>query len=195
MVDMILYVLLIVVPIAAVIVTYYVAANFVGVLWLWSRISFVMQHQQQTNWCWAAVAASVSAFFNPSTTWTQCAIVNAELGRNDCCTNGSSANCNKAWYLDKALTRTGNFVSMSAGAGTMNDVAQEIDNNRPLCARIGWSGPNDGGHFVAIDGYNRNLDMVAVDDPWSGASDVDLTVFQTAYHGSGSWTHSYRVKP
>jgi hypothetical protein len=161
----------------------------------WVSINFVMQHQQQTNWCWAAVAASVSAFFNPNTSWTQCAIVNAELGRTDCCTNGSSANCNRAWYLDKALTRTGNFVSMSAGAGTMGDVAQEIDNNRPLCVRIGWSGLNDGGHFVALNGYNRGFDMVAVADPWSGSSNVDLTVFQTAYQGSGSWTHSYKVQP
>ena len=75
----------------------------------------------------------------------------------------------------------------------MNDVTQEINNNRPLCVRIGWSG--GGGHFVAIDGYNKGLDMVAVDDPWYGASDVDLSVFQTSYQGSGSWTHSYRVKP
>ena len=163
------------------------------VLWVWKRLNFVMQHQQQGNWCWAAVAASVSAYFNPNTTWTQCKIANAELGQTDCCTNGSSASCNVPWYLDRALTLTGNFVSMSSGAGTMNDVTQEINNNRPLCVRIGWSG--GGGHFVAIDGYNIGLDMVAVDDPWSGASDVDLSVFQTAYNGSGSWTHSYKVKP
>jgi len=152
----------------------------------------VGQHQQQTNWCWAAVSASVSAFFKPSTTWTQCVTVNAEFGRTDCCTNGSSSDCNKAWYLDKGLTRTGNFVSMSAGAGTMADVKAEIDNNRPLCARIGWSG--GGGHAVALDGYNQDFNMVAVDDPWYGPSDVDLTVFQTAYKGSGTWTHKYKVK-
>jgi Papain-like cysteine protease AvrRpt2 len=152
-----------------------------------------MQHQEQTNWCWAATAASVSAFFNPSTTWTQCKIVNAELGRTGCCTNGSSSYCNISWYLDRALTRTGNFVSMSWGTGTMSDVKNEIDNNRPLGVRIGWSG--GGGHFVALDGYSQTFNMVAVDDPWYGASDVDLAVFQTSYQGSGSWTHSYRVKP
>jgi len=161
---------------------------------VWHRLAFTMQTQQQTFWCWAAVAASVSAFFNPSTTWTQCGIVNAELGRTDCCTNGSSANCNVPWFLDDALTRTGNFRSMSNGAGTMTDVSQDIDIGRPLCVRIQWSG-DGGGHFVAIDGYHQGLDMVAVDDPWSGASDVSLATFQTAYRGSGSWTHSYRVQP
>jgi hypothetical protein len=160
---------------------------------VWHRLAFIMQTQLQTNWCWAAVAASVSAFFDPNTNWTQCLIVNAELGRNDCCTNGSSANCNIPWFLDDALTRTGNFRSMSSGAGTMADVSQDVDIGRPLCVRIGWSG--GGGHFVAIDGYHQGLDMVAVDDPWSGASDVSLATFQTAYLGSGSWTHSYRVQP
>ena len=75
----------------------------------------------------------------------------------------------------------------------MADVKNEIDKNRPLCARIGWSG--GGGHFVALDGYNQDFDMIAVDDPIYGASDVNLNVFQTAYQGSGTWTHTYRVKP
>ena len=189
--DIITYVIGIVVAIVVVIIVgFYYLLNR---KWFWVRINFAMQHQEQTNWCWAAVAASVSAFFNPNTTWTQCAIVNAELGRNDCCTNGSSANCNKPWYLDRALTRTGNLVSMSSGAGTLSDVEQEIDNNRPLCVRIGWNG--GGGHFVALDGYNHASNMVAVDDPFYGASDVDIAVFQTAYYGSGAWTHSYKVKP
>lgn len=161
---------------------------------LWKRINFVMQHQEQTNWCWAATAVSVSAFFNPATPWTQCKLVNAEFNRTDCCTYGSSSNCNKPWYLDRALIRTGNYVSgPTPGAGTMTDVKNEISNNRPLCVRIGWSG--GGGHAVALDGYSESLGMVAVDDPWYGSSDVSLSVFQTSYQGAGSWTHSYRVKP
>jgi len=39
-------------------------------------------------------------FFNTSTKWTQCKIVNAELGKSDCCSNGSSTGCNKPWYLE-----------------------------------------------------------------------------------------------
>jgi len=170
-----------------------IATRILAVITAWVRLNFVMQHQQQTNWCWAAVAASVSAFFNPSTPWTQCLIVNAELGRTDCCVNGSSASCNVPWYLDRALQRTGNFVSWSSGAETLANIENEIDNGRILGVRIGWSG--GGGHFVVLEGYNADLNMVAVDDPWYGASDVALATFQTAYMGSGTWTHSYRVKP
>jgi len=159
----------------------------------WARLNFVMQHQQQDFWCWAAVSASTSAYFTPATSWTQCAIVNAELGRSDCCSSGSSADCNKAWNLDKALNRTGNFNSMSSGAGSMTDITNEINNKRPLGARIGWAG--GGGHFVTVDGYNSELNMVTIGDPWYGTSDVKLPIFQTAYKGSGQWTHKYFVKP
>ena len=159
----------------------------------WARINFVMQRQLQANWCWAATAASVSAYFNPATSWTQCKVVNAELGKSDCCTNGSSSYCDIPWYLDAALARTGNLQSWSSGTESMPNISGEIKNGRPLCARIGWS--RGGGHFVAIDGFNSDLNMVAIDDPAYGPSDVTLATFLTAYQGTGTWTHKYFVKP
>src|SRR5262245_35787098 len=66
-----------------------------------------VEHQQQTNWCWAAVSNSVSRYYDPSSTWSQCTIANAELGHSSCCTNGGSAACNQPWFLDRALTRVG----------------------------------------------------------------------------------------
>jgi hypothetical protein len=40
-------------------------------LFRWARISFAMQTQQQTQWCWAAVAVSVARYYTPWTGWTQ----------------------------------------------------------------------------------------------------------------------------
>ncbi len=157
------------------------------------QLNFAMQHQQQTNWCWAAVTVSVSAFFKPTTSWTQCTLVNAEFARNDCCTSGSISACNKPWYLQKSLKRTNNLESWSSGTGTMSKIAFEINNGNPICVRIGWSG--GGGHAVAIDGYDIDLNIVKIDDPWYGASDVTLDTFKNAYYGTGKWTHKYFVKP
>jgi len=168
-------------------------AVYIISFWIWHRINFIMQQQQCGQWCWAAAAVSVCAFFNPNQTWTQCSLVNAEFNRPDCCVVGCSQACNQPWYLSNALQRTGNYVALASGVCTMNQIKQEIDNNRPLCVRIEWNG--GGGHIVAIDGYNQSLDMVAVDDPSAGSSDIDLTIFQTAYQGVGTWTHSYWVGP
>ena len=164
--------------------------------WLrrWRRLSFTMQHQQQTQWCWAAVSTSVSVYYDASSTWTQCTVVNAELGQTTCCSSGSSAACNQPWYLDLALMRTGNLTVVSNGTTAFASIRTEIDAGRPLGVRIGWSG--GGGHFVVIEGYKPDpgSERVAVEDPWYGASDLALTAFTSSYQGTGSWTHSYTTQ-
>ena len=159
----------------------------------WIKLKFVMQQQQQGNWCWAAVAVSVCKFFNPNCSWTQCSLVNAEFGRSDCCTNGSNSGCNRGWYLDSALKRTGNFQSWENGAHS-EAILPEVSAGRPLCAGIGWIG--GGGHFVAITGICPPLEIISVSDPgFGGTSDVVLSTFLTSYLGSGTWTDTYWVHP
>ena len=38
-----------------------------------------MQYQLMSNWCWIAVATSISLFYNPSSPWTQCSLTTAQL--------------------------------------------------------------------------------------------------------------------
>ena len=160
-------------------------------------LCFTMQHQEQTQWCWSATATSVSHYYNGASTWTQCTLVNAELGRSDCCTSPSSSSCNVPHTLDTVLTRVGHLASFAGGTTSFADLRTEIDNGRPLGVRIGWSG--GGGHFNVLACYTWNslfnLQSVQVEDPWYGTSVWDYDVFRTAYQGSGSWTHSYKTKP
>jgi hypothetical protein len=159
------------------------------------QTGLVVQHQQQTQWCWAAVAVSISLYYNPASGWTQCDLVNAELGQTTCCVNGGSTACNRPWYLDRALIRTGNLASFSSGALTFGAVRTEIDNRTPPCARIGWSG--GGGHVVGIGAYLQlgASRWLTICDPWYGVSSQSLPIFQSSYQGSGSWTHTYRTQP
>jgi hypothetical protein len=158
-------------------------------LFRWHRLDFAMQHQQQTNWCWAAVSTSVALFYDPASTWTQCAVANGELNRNDCCGTGASGPCNVYGFLDSSLTRVGHLDHMTSSSSTFAQAQTEIDGGRPLCARTAWSG--GGAHFLAIIGYRLLDEMLAVDDPWYGKSDVSYATFNSSYQGSGSWTHSY----
>jgi hypothetical protein len=149
-----------------------------------------MQTQLQSQWCWAAHSVSVSHHFDSASTWTQCAMANAELAQTTCCVDGSTAACNTPWYLDRALARTGNLASWSAGTATVKQVQLQILDGRPVGARIGWFA--GGGHFVAIVGYRCDtVGYFDIRDPIYGSSDVPVATFMSVYRGVGSWTHTY----
>jgi hypothetical protein len=154
------------------------------------RLAFHMQAQTESNWCWAATSTSVSHYYWYSSTWTQCKVAGAELNLKNCCELPASGACNVPWYLDRALTRTDNFVSISGPIG-FDQVRAEIDAGHVVGARIGWSG--GGGHFVIIYGYTRVLtfEYFDIDDPIYGKSHLKVSDFSSNYQGSGSWTHAY----
>jgi len=163
--------------------------------WLTRSLAFNMQAQTQSNWCWAATSTSVSHFYWWASPWTQCKVANGELNLTTCCQSPVPSACNVPWYLDRALTRTHNFVSIVSGTVGFDQVKAEIDAGRPVGARIGWSG--GGGHFVAIYGYTQVLgvlDYFDIDDPIYGKSHISVSDFTNNYQGSGSWTHTYFTK-
>jgi hypothetical protein len=158
-------------------------------------LSFRMQPQTQTNWCWAATSTSVSHYFDHGSTWSQCKVANKTLSMSDCCGGGANGPCNIPYYLDQALTSTGNFDRFADGAEVPAKVRSEIKAGRPLCIRVGWAG--GGGHFLCIIGWieaaNGTLYYVLA-DPIYGVSRVTLDTLRGSYQGSGTWTHSYFVR-
>lgn len=162
------------------------------------KINFVMQHQIQGEWCWAAVSVSVGGYYGtpgPSGGfWQQCEMANAELGQSTCCANGSTTACNQPWYLDLALTRIGHLAALAgAGPSSYIYVQTEVNATRPVGVRIGWAG--GGGHFVIVSGFDDDTgtEFIDVEDPWYGPSTADYTSFCTRYQGFGTWTHTYPI--
>jgi hypothetical protein len=163
------------------------------------RIGFTMQSQQQTEWCWAAVAASVASYFNSAGPsggpWRQCEIVSNVRKDATCCKDGTTSNCNHDDYLESALTVVNHLAGpVNSGAMPYGDILHAIDGNKPVALRMGWYG--DGGHFIVLDGYDDSggSQIVDVEDPWYGPSTYDYTQFCTGYQsGTGKWTHTYPV--
>jgi hypothetical protein len=150
---------------------------------------FHVPRQEQTNWCWSAVAKGVAAHIGA--VWQQCDIASLELGQSCCPAGLNSGACNIPWYLDRALMRVGHFGGVFGGVAAFAQLAVEIAAKRPVGVRIGWAG--GGGHFIAIRGYSivGPLHLIDVEDPWYAASVATYAGLQTAYKGSGTWTHSY----
>lgn len=159
----------------------------------WDRLDLSVPHQEEGNWCWAAVADGVAHFYDGSSTWTQCAIANSELVRTDCCGSGKSGPCDVYGFLDQALGVVGHFDRVTATVADFQTIDEEIDAQRPMGVRVAWSG--GGAHFVAIGGYReRPSQYVHVEDPWYGPSDVAYSTLKSGYQGNGTWTHSYWTK-
>ena len=155
-------------------------------------LNFTMELQQRNFWCWAATGKSVSHFYSSESTWTQCKIAKKELQLTTCCSNPSS--CDRGWFLDKTLIRTGNFKSQQRGNISWNEVKNEITANRIVCAFIEWA--EGGGHFVAIYGVAQTsrTKKVYIGDPINGPSLLRFEQFRDNYLNLGSWTHTYFTK-
>jgi hypothetical protein len=167
--------------------------SFWNWLYTYEVLPFNMQPQTQSNWCWAATSVSVSKFYSFLSPWTQCKVASAELGQT-CCTTPVPGACNVPWYLDKALTRTNNFVSIQGGTVPWSRIKQELDNGLVVGTRIGWSG--GGGHFMVIHGVSRigSREYLHIDDPIYKKSVLLYSQYATNYQGSGTWTHTYFTK-
>lgn len=167
--------------------------SFLDWLYTYLVLPFNMEHQTQSNWCWAATSKSVSHFYSIFSPWTQCKIASDELG-NTCCNTPVPGACNVPWYLDRALTRTNNFVSIQSGTISWTQVKQQLQAGLVVGTRIGWSG--GGGHFMSIHGVSGigRLQYLHIDDPIYGKSVLTYNQFATNYQGSGTWTHTYFTK-
>jgi len=157
------------------------------------HLAFTVTPQEQDQWCWAAVSSSVSLFFNAASPWTQCQVATDEL-QFACCGADATGPCNRWWYLNRALTRTGNLLDFTQGAMSGDEVLAAVEADAPLGVRVEWS--DQSGHFICISGIDLGgaEPMVTVTDPIYGGSVLPISALTDAYQQSGRWTHSYTTQ-
>lgn len=153
-----------------------------------------VEHQNQYNWCWAAVSVSVKRFFDATFGETQCEQANAILGRVSCCgPDGADEQvCNVTHTLDPVLSRLGVLRRVRSGFLSFEEIETEIDAGRPVACFIGWTG--GGGHFVCIAGYDAGPRTLAIRDPLFDPSTLPYDEFVNSYQHIGSWSFTYFVQ-
>lgn len=164
--------------------------------------------QEQANWCWAATTVAVADYYaGGSAGLAQCDVVNRRLGRGDCCGGGSlPAPCDVQSGLTLPLFEAKHHEMTFANRLDFATIEQEIDEGRPVCARVVWEEGFGQGHFVVIHGVIRdeenNITDVFVDDSAHGPSVHTYEAFRRFYRvpvqnqvgddiQEGLWTHSY----
>ena len=173
-----------------------------------NKLDFQMQHQLADFWCWAAVARTVSHFYetaNHPSPHDQCGIVNAVLGADNnyvivnCCPDHDANDCDNPYLLEKALRFTENHRLKRPVPIRWETLVREIDDGKVVCARIEWN--KDEAHFISITGYTGNVtgdQWVFVDDPQGGERhmpfDTLLTNYENRENSGGKYTDTYFTK-
>jgi len=163
-----------------------------------------MDFQEETHWCWAAVAVAIHNFLNPGgPKWQQADVATPVLlaeGQIDSGVNCSltPGKCNIDAALDDALEITGNLRQTGFHPDshlTFDNIKEWVNAELPVGVRIRWWGGT--GHFVAIDGF-RELQsgrlQVHVQDPKYGPSFQDYDDLVSGYRLGGDWQDTYLVK-
>ena len=155
---------------------------------------FVMLEQVQRNWCWAAVCISVLRHYHPSAALKKCDLVNNKTGLHFCCNpvQASTNNCNvpsNTWYELHCLHL---YDSELPGPASIEEIAQEIEANRPVAARVSFY---DFQHVVVISGVDLNQGKLLIDDPWPDRDVILYDSFLTHYKGNGEWIGTCFTKP
>jgi hypothetical protein len=162
-----------------------------------------IEQQQQTKWCWAAVAVSVHKLRNASPIWTQGKLVTkvlrdtGEIGNAvDCSQTPTPNQCNREGRLGTALTVTGNLRQILPDSHLgFADVKGWVNAGFPVAARIIWHG--GGAHVVLLDGYREyqsGARQVHVQDSYYGPSYQYFEDFVADYPPGGNWQDTYTVK-
>jgi hypothetical protein len=158
--------------------------------------NFPMQKQPKNSaWCWAAVTVSVVHYFRPSSNLQMCDVAALLFPGKDCCKDRGP--CDTGERLDVALNKVGMLREMLPDRTlTFQGLKSELDQDRPVCARIRWFG--GGGHFVVLSGYRvlqGGGQQVVVSDPLlTDPIIVGYDEFRVAYNGDGEWTDTYLVQ-
>ncbi|MCX6599885.1 MAG: C39 family peptidase [Acidobacteria bacterium] len=168
------------------------------------EVSFSLERQKNSEWCWAAVTVSVDRLFRPAAERTQCQIVGRSL-RKACCGAGEDS-CNISGFLHEELQK----LDLLSGEPIVKPISfaavrREVNAGRPVCVLIKWRDKHGNvtnrGHFITIRGYSvtpSGRQFLTIADPLTGETSVDYSRFahpDLGYQdGTGKWHATFLVK-
>ncbi|MEV5002131.1 papain-like cysteine protease family protein [Nocardioides sp. LML1-1-1.1] len=149
------------------------------------------QAQQQDNWCWAATGNSVASYFGYGQ-YSQNQFCNMAFGYslNSSCPNDQATLGNDQRAFRAIGISAGSYISNTISFSTLTS---EINANRPVMTRIGWS--SGGGHMMVLTGYDTSGSTVEYYDPWPDNSRWNTSTYSWYVSNSSfDWTHTlYKI--
>ena len=179
---------------------------------------FFIQQQGTPFWCWAAVTASISAWYQPATTWTQCQLaqlffdqLNPDnlLTTADCCATPTPDSCAQPFSVEAALRLVNHWTSTftvptvdfanSIGPISLETIEIETGQGRPVAIRIQWGDDPSGdpAHAVVLSAVDSD-DLIVMNNPnWGNGNEtaMEYATLVNSFPGFGIWTDAYLTQP
>jgi hypothetical protein len=144
-----------------------------------------MQGQEEDNWCWLAVAASVADLHALSGRLQQCQLAqnlvpNLPAGTT-CCANPAPAECDVSGDSSLALHHVGHSQGSYMPLAPFQDIEREIRAGNPVVLQFVYNGSTVE-HVVAVvdTQTNAGTHFLVIADP-------DGPFTDRIPHGSGTW--------
>lgn len=160
-------------------------------------LSVQLMAQDQTSWCWAAIASAMSEY-TLATSKAQCEIVGEVTNDAACCAHPEQHNTTAD--LDNVLNSLG--ISCEAFLSSRfeyTDVRPRIvDARRPVGARI-VDNQNGQAHYVLIVGCDDDDRSIVSADPWGTPGTpapryrMPFDQLKNNYGGWGWCSHMFRI--
>jgi hypothetical protein len=164
-----------------------------------SFIAFALEPQQQSNWCWAAIAVSLARYYGVGE-FTQHQVALAVLGTRQVHEEqvyGESVSpdrFNTIALLEDALQYVGCRASWTPGRPELRDIVAEIAAGRPVCACLQWR--TGDAHYVVLTGCLAETGELTVEDPLQVHSLQKFDAFPGVYRSAGTvWRGVYWTAP
>jgi hypothetical protein len=166
-----------------------------------NTLNFRIQQQSLSEWCWAAVAASVCDFYQDPGYGSQCAFVSSVTGLGDCCQScqddGEASVCNQPYNLGSALWKCHHGLKVRPDPPDFGQVKVELDAGRPVACNVYWD--NGSAHALVIAGYTDD-GLLLISDPEKPGTLVSINsdfIYSTTYDAgaeTGKITEVFRTR-
>ena len=159
-------------------------------------LDFTVESQQKSNWCWAAIAASVGRFYG--TTYLSQENVASQTPSNTSSLLSDQLNKqesnNQQRTLDESLKLVSCYSHWSLGRPSFERLLLEVGAGRLVCVRIEWL--EGGAHYLVVKGINPGEQLLHIEDSLHGPSVVPYNTFPKLYQGLGAiWTETFWTAP
>jgi hypothetical protein len=166
-------------------------------------LALTIQAQEEKNWCWLAVAGSVSNFFT-GVQWQQCSLAQSLIASlppgTTCCPTPTPTDCDAQGDPSQALNHVKHSRGSKANLAPFSDIANEIGKGNPVAVGLAYSNNNSSHVVLIINAWTVNgQDMVKIADP-DGANPRMVRNVKYKTGGTGmsvpvSWGRTYFTKP